>query len=108
MEERSAFRAGFGRWIWFSIFRISGAPSTAVARDSMGQLLHHRSTFGCSGVKNGGEVRSFGEKGFVLRFSDSTRPKVSHPRSCQLVMGALLWDAVGLYIPAPMVLPPVE
>lgn len=25
----------------FSIFQISGAPSTAAARDSVGHLLHH-------------------------------------------------------------------
>lgn len=48
MEERSAFRAGFERRIWFSIFQISGAPSTAAARDSVGQPLHHRSTLGAT------------------------------------------------------------
>ena len=103
-EERSAFRTGSGHRIWFFLFQIPGAPSTAAARDSVGHLLHHRSTLG-GGVKNGEVVRSFGGKGLVLRFSDSVRRKVPCPRSCQPVMCALPWYAVRLYIPAPAVIP---
>ncbi|CAN6906681.1 unnamed protein product [Brassica oleracea] len=51
-EERWwAFRTGFGRRIWFFLFQISGAPSTAAMRDSVGHLLHHRSTLVCGGVR---------------------------------------------------------
>ncbi|CAG7896761.1 unnamed protein product [Brassica rapa] len=57
---------------------------------------------------NGGVVRSLDGKGFVLWFSDSARRKVPRSRSCQPVMCALLWYAVRLYIPASVVLPPVE
>ncbi|KAH0915040.1 hypothetical protein HID58_029486 [Brassica napus] len=71
---------------------ISGAPSTAAARDSVGHLLHHQSTLVCGGDKNGGV-------GLVLRFSDSVRRKAPYPRSCQPVMCALPRYAVRLYIP---------
>ncbi|KAF3486802.1 hypothetical protein F2Q69_00053180 [Brassica cretica] len=35
----------------FDCWPISGAPSTAAMRDSVGHLLHHRSTLVCGGVR---------------------------------------------------------
>ncbi|KAL0721845.1 hypothetical protein Bca4012_036444 [Brassica carinata] len=96
-EERSAFRAGSGCRIWFSIFQISGASSTTAARDSVGHLLHHRSTLVCNCVKNGGVVQSFGGKGIVLRFSDSAHRKVLRFRRCQSMMCALLGMMVVIF-----------